>query len=259
MEVKLPSTHVALICGGTAPIGANIALQVARAGAGRVIITGRDQSRGAEAVAALRREVPTTSFNFVRADLREPKDAASMFEFVEGHCGGLDAYVHCIPPGAAGGSLVDADLDRFRSSLCVGLAALADMCRRAARAIKDRGGGNILIFSSDAGRVASPGHSLVAIIQSGVMALTRSLALELASDQIRVNCISPTYVRNTPLFDRLMQTPKIAGAIEKAATRAGLGLPAPADIAPLAAFLISPLASKITGQIISVNGGLSAA
>ena len=91
------------------------------------------------------------------------------------------------------------------------------------------------------------------------MALTRSLALELSSDQIRVNCISPTYVRDTPLFDRLRQTPAIAGAIEKAAKRAGLGLPAPADIAPLAAFLISPLASKITGQIISVNGGLSAA
>jgi NAD(P)-dependent dehydrogenase (short-subunit alcohol dehydrogenase family) len=259
MEVRLPSTHVALICGGTAPIGTNIASQLARAGAGSVIITGRDESRGAAAIAALRQEVPTTSFNFVRADLREPKDAASMFEFVDNHCGGLDAYVHCIPPGAAGGSLVNADLERFRSSLITGLVALADMCRRSARAIKGRGGGNILIFSSDAGRVASPGHSLVATIQSGVMALTRSLALELASDRIRVNCISPTYVRDTPLFDRLMQTPGTAGAIEKAEKRAGLGLPTPADIAPLAAFLISPLASKITGQIISVNGGLSAA
>jgi NAD(P)-dependent dehydrogenase (short-subunit alcohol dehydrogenase family) len=259
MEVRLPNSHVTLICGGTAPIGANIALHLARAGAGSVIITGRDESRGADAVAALRQQVPTTSFNFIRADLREPKDAASMFEFVDSHCGGLDAYVHCIPPGAAGGSLVNADLDRFRSGVFVGLAALADMCRRAARAITGRGGGNILIFSSDAGRVASPGHSLVATIQSGVMALTRSLALELASDQIRVNCISPTYVRDTPLFDRLMQTPEIAGAIERAAKRAGLGLPAPTDIAPLATFLISPLASKITGQIISVNGGLSAA
>jgi NAD(P)-dependent dehydrogenase (short-subunit alcohol dehydrogenase family) len=259
MEVKLPSTHVALICGGTAPIGSSIALQLARAGAGSVVVTGRDDSRGTATVAGLRRDVPTTSFEFVRADLREQAGAASMFEFVDRQCGGLDAYVHCVPPGAAGGSLESADLERFRSSLVVGLAALADMCRRAARMIKGRGGGSILIFSSDAGRVASPGHLLVATIQSGVMALTRSLALELSSDQIRVNCISPTYVRDTPLFDRLRQTAAIAGAIEKAAKRAGLGLPAPVDIAPLAAFLISPLASKITGQIISVNGGLSAA
>jgi NAD(P)-dependent dehydrogenase (short-subunit alcohol dehydrogenase family) len=259
MEVNLPSTHVALICGGTAPIGSSIARQLARAGAGSVIVTGRDEPRGAATIVALRRDVPTTSFEFVRVDLREPMGPASMFEFIDGQCGGLDTYVHCIPPGAAGGPLESADLDRFRSSLVVGLAALADMCRRAARLIKGRGGGSILIFSSDAGRVASPGHSLVATIQSGVMALTRSLALELASDQIRVNCISPTYVRDTPLFDRLMQTPTVAGAIERAGKRAGLGLPTPADIAPLATFLISPLASKITGQIISVNGGLSAA
>jgi NAD(P)-dependent dehydrogenase (short-subunit alcohol dehydrogenase family) len=259
MEVRLPSTHVALICGGTAPIGSCVALQLARAGALRVIITGRDASRGAATVAGLRRDVPTTSFDFVRADLQDQKDAASLFEFVETQCGGLDAYVHCVPPGAPGGVLESTDLDRFRSSLELGLGALVDKCRRAARLIKQRGGGSILTFSSDAGRIASPGHSLVATIQSGVMALTRSLALELSSDQIRVNCISPTYVRDTPLFDRLRQTPAIAGAIDKAAKRAGLGLPAPGDIAPLAAFLISPLASKITGQIISVNGGLSAA
>lgn len=260
MEVKLPGTHVALICGGTAPIGSSVALQLARAGAGSVIVTGRDEARGTTTVAALRRDIPTTSFEFVRADLREPTGTASVFEFVDAQCGGgFDSYIHCIPPGAAGGALGSADLERFSSSMAVGLGALADMCRRAARAIKRRGGGSILIFSSDAGRVASPGHSLVATIQSGVMALTRSLALELAPDQIRVNCISPTYVRDTPLFDRLMQSPGTAGAIEKAAKRAGLGLPAPADIAPLAAFLISPLASKITGQIISVNGGLSAA
>jgi NAD(P)-dependent dehydrogenase (short-subunit alcohol dehydrogenase family) len=259
MEVRLPSTHVALICGGTAPIGSSVALQLARAGAQRVIITGRDASRGAATIAELRRDVPTTSFDFVRADLRDQEDGASIFEFVATQCGGLDAYVHCVPPAAAGGVLESADLDRFRSSLEVGLGALADMCRRAARLIKERGGGSILTFSSDAGRIASPGHCLVATIQSGVMALTRSLALELASNRIRVNCISPTYVRGTPLFERLMQTPAVAKAIEKAAKRAGLGLPAPEDIAPLAAFLVSPMASKITGQIISVNGGLSAA
>jgi NAD(P)-dependent dehydrogenase (short-subunit alcohol dehydrogenase family) len=256
--MTLPSTHVALICGGTAPIGSGIALQLARAGAGSVIITGRDESRGAATVAGLRRNVPTTSFDFVRADLSEQAGGESIFKFVETHYGGLDTYVHCVPPGAVGGPIESADLERFRSSLVVGLGALADMCRRAARTIRDRGGGCILIFSSDAGRVASRGHSLVATIQSGVMALTRSLALELASERIRVNCISPTYVRETPLFDRLMQSPATAGAIEKAAKRAGLGLPTPEDIAPLAAFLISPLASKITGQIISVNGGLSA-
>ena len=259
MEVKLPDSHVALICGGTAPIGAGIALHLARAGAGTVVVAGRDEARGKTTVAELRRIVSTTSFHFIQADLREPASGVSIFKFVETQCGALDTYVHCVPPGAASGLLGSADLERFRASLGTGLGALADMCRSAARMIKGRGGGSILTFSSDAGRIASPGHSLVAAVQSGVMALTRSLALELAADRIRVNCISPTYVRETPLFDRLMRTPEVARAIESAAKRAGLGLPTPEDIAPLAVFLISPLASRITGQVISVNGGLSAA
>src|SRR5262245_10327034 len=259
MEVKLPDTHVALVCGGTAPIGAGIALQLARAGAGTVVIAGRDEARGTTTVTELRRTVSTTSFHFVRADLREPASAQQLFKFVETRCGALDTYVHCVPPGAVSGPLTSADLERFRASLSTGLGALADMCRTAAGMIRNRGGGSILTFSSDAGRIASPGHSLIAAVQSGIMALTRSLALELAADRIRVNCISPTYVRETPLFDRVMRTPEVARVIESAAKRAGLGLPTPEDIAPLALFLISPLASRITGQVISVNGGLSAA
>jgi NAD(P)-dependent dehydrogenase (short-subunit alcohol dehydrogenase family) len=259
MEVKLPDTHVALVCGGTAPIGASIALQLARAGAGTVVVAGRDEARGTATVAELRQNVSTTSFHFIRADLREQASAEQVFKFVETQCGALDTYVHCVPAGAASGLLGSADLERFRASLGTGLGALADMCRTAARMIKDRGGGSILTFASDAGRIASPGHSLVATVQSGIMAMTRSLALELSADRIRVNCISPTYVRETPLFERLMRTPEVARAIEGAAKRAGLGLPTPADIAPLAVFLLSPLASKITGQVISVNGGLSAA
>jgi 3-oxoacyl-[acyl-carrier protein] reductase len=125
--------------------------------------------------------------------------------------------------------------------------------------MKERGGGSIITFASDAGRIASAGHSLIASVQSAIMALTRSLALEVARDGIRINCISPTYVSDTPLFDRLMQSPTARRAIEQAVRRAGLGLPSPKDIAPLAIFLAGPAASKITGQVISVNGGLSAA
>jgi NAD(P)-dependent dehydrogenase (short-subunit alcohol dehydrogenase family) len=259
MEVRLPEAHVALICGGTAPIGSGIALELARAGAGTIVVSGRDETRGAQTVAELRQEVQAASFCFVRSDLGDRGSGAAMFDFVKTRFGGLDTYVHCVPPGASSGELPAADLERFRASLSVGLGALADMCRLAAVMLKKRGGGSILTFSSDAGRFASPGHSLVATVQSGVMAMTRSLALELARDRIRVNCISPTYVRDTPLFDRLMEAPAVAKIIAKAAERAGLGLPSAEDIAPLATFLISPLAAKITGQVISVNGGLSAA
>jgi NAD(P)-dependent dehydrogenase (short-subunit alcohol dehydrogenase family) len=251
--------HVALVCGGTAPIGTEIAVEFARAGVGHVVVAGRDSSRGATTVAELSRKAPSAKFAFMRADLADETSVDAMFDSVRARYGALDSYVHCVPPGGASGLLDGADLVRFQGSLTVGLGGLANACRLALRLMKVRGGGSIITFASDAGRVASAGHSLIASVQSAIMALTRSLALEVARDGVRVNCISPTYVRETPLFDRLMRSPVAARAIEQAAQRAGLGLPSPTDIAPLATFLASPAASKITGQVISVNGGLSAA
>jgi len=258
MIVEFPRSHVVLVCGGTAPLGAAIAAEMAKSGSGQIIIAGRDRGRGDAMLAELRGTVPTAAFDYLPVDLSDHASTAAMFEQVKVRFGGLNSYVHCVPPGGASGMLAVADLDRFRASLSSGLGSLAESCRLAAGLMAERGG-CILTFSSDAGRIASPGHALIATVQSGIMALTRSLALELARDQIRVNCISPTYVQDTPMFDRLMQSPAIARAIDKAKKRAGLGLPSPADIAPLAAFLLSASAAKITGQIVSVNGGLSAA
>jgi NAD(P)-dependent dehydrogenase (short-subunit alcohol dehydrogenase family) len=114
-----------------------------------------------------------------------------------------------------------------------------------------------LTFASDAGRVAARAQALVAAVQSAIIGMSRSLAFELARDQIRLNCISPSFVRDTPVYERLLASPTRGRAVQNAASRAPLGLPTPADIAPLAAFLVSPLAARITGQIVSISGGLT--
>ena len=75
----------------------------------------------------------------------------------------------------------------------------------------------------------------------------------------RVNCITPSLVTGTKAHDRVMSSEFSRKIFEKASRRARLGVPSPADIAPLAVFLASPLASHLTGQAISVNGGISAA
>ncbi len=113
-------------------------------------------------------------------------------------------------------------------------------------------GGTIVGFASDAGRFAAPRQSILGGIYGGIMAFVRNLAVEAARDKVRVHCISPSYVKDTPVFDRYMARGN------KAAERAGLGLPSPGDIAPLALFLCGPDATSMTGQIISVNGGLHA-
>ena len=80
-----------------------------------------------------------------------------------------------------------------------------------------------------------------------------ALAVEAARDGIRVHAISPSYVLES-------RTAELMGSarMETAAKRAGLGLPTAADIAPITMFLCGPGAAKITGQVISVNGGLNA-
>ena len=86
----------------------------------------------------------------------------------------------------------------------------------------------------------------------GIMSFARNLALEVSRQAVRVHCISPSFVADTPAFE------KYAARAGTAFDRAGLGLPTPKDIAPVALFLCGPNAAKITGQIISINGGLNA-
>jgi NAD(P)-dependent dehydrogenase (short-subunit alcohol dehydrogenase family) len=84
------------------------------------------------------------------------------------------------------------------------------------------------------------------------MAFVRNLSLEVSKQGVRAHCISPSFVADTPVFEA--HAARAGAAFE----RAGLGLPTPKDIAPMALFLCSPGAAKITGQIISINGGLNA-
>ena len=89
--------------------------------------------------------------------------------------------------------------------------------------------------------------------RAAVIGFVRNLAVEAARDHIRVHCISPSYVKGSDSAVK-MGSERMATA-EK---RAGLGLPSAEDIAPLTVFLCGPSAAKITGQVISINGGLNA-
>lgn len=84
------------------------------------------------------------------------------------------------------------------------------------------------------------------------------MAIEAKREGIRVNCLTPSIVRGTPLYDKLMSDPFATLLFSKAETMAKLGVAEPQDLASLAAFLISPAAARITGQAISVTGGISA-
>lgn len=120
--------------------------------------------------------------------------------------------------------------------------------------IEAGGGGRVVNLASDAGRVGSAGESIYAGAKGGVIALTKSLAREMARHQITVNCVCPGPT-DTPLF--AAQPEKLKEALVKAIPFRRLARPE--EVAAPVLFFASHAASFITGQVISVSGGLTMA
>ena len=120
--------------------------------------------------------------------------------------------------------------------------------------IETKGGGRVVNLASDAGRVGSAGESIYAGAKGGVIALTKSLAREMARHQITVNCVCPGPT-DTPLFHA--QPEKLKEALVKAIPFRRLAMPE--EVAAPVLFFASDAASFITGQVLSVSGGLTMA
>jgi 3-oxoacyl-[acyl-carrier protein] reductase len=245
---------VILITGATGGIGFEIAAQAAAAGAVVAVHGSRAETSGA-AVERLQAQTPEAKLIAVHGDFREPGVVEAVVEQVAAQAGRLDAVIHCAITGAPGttGLFHKTEAQNFGLMAAYVLGVFEQLCFAALPHLA-RQGGAIVTFASDAGRFAAPRQSILGGAFGGIMAFVRNLAMEVARDGVRVHCISPSYVADTPVFERHAAS----GRGETASQRAGLGLPTPKDIAPLALFLCGPGAAKITGQVISVNGGLNA-
>lgn len=249
--------HVLLVTGATGAIGFEIAAQAAEAG----MVVGIHGSR-ADTVAAtidrLRARVPVARLIAAPGDFREDGAPERIVETVAAAGGRLDAVIHCAIAGSGQGRITGpfgrTDPAAFASHAALVLGIFQRLAFAALPHLA-RQGGTLIAFASDAGRFAAPRQAIVGAAFGGLMAFVRNLALETARDGVRVHALSPSFVRDTPVFEAFAQHGTRA---EAAFARAGLGLPAPADIAPMALFLCGPGAARITGQIISINGGLNA-
>jgi 3-oxoacyl-[acyl-carrier protein] reductase len=249
-----PGRPVYLVTGATGAIGFAIACQAAASG-NTVAVHGSAAESVATTIAKIRSHYPAARLIAAPADFRQSGAPAELVSSVVNAGGALDAIIHCAITGAPGvvGAFAATEPGSYAEHTALVLGRFQQLCFHALPHLA-RQRGSIVAFSSDAGRYGAPRQSLIGAANAGLMGFVRNLALEVAREGVRVNCISPGFVEGTPAFEKYAA----GGRGETARKRAGLGLPRPEDIAPLALFLAGAGAAKITGQVISINGGINA-
>jgi 2-hydroxycyclohexanecarboxyl-CoA dehydrogenase len=153
---------------------------------------------------------------------------------------------------------LDSDPELWQQLIAINLQGPLNMHHAVARGMAERGGGRIINIASDAGRVGSSGESVYAACKGGIIAFSKALARELAARNVCVNVVCPGPT-DTPLLRSFLDEgewgQRIFNALEKAIPLRRLGKPD--DVGGIVAFLASDEASFITGQVISVSGGLT--
>jgi 2-hydroxycyclohexanecarboxyl-CoA dehydrogenase len=125
--------------------------------------------------------------------------------------------------------------------------------------MREQGGGSIITVASDAAKVATPGETVLGAAMAAIVMFTRTVAIEGKRDGIRANVLTPSLIAGTATAERVLADGFSRSLFEKAATMAHLGVAEAEDLAHLVVFLGGPAAARLTGQAISVNGGISAA
>lgn len=246
--------RVAVVTGGAGGMGREIALRLAREGA-RVALIDRNAAGAratAAAIAASGGEALALEADVTQKAAVDEAIAAVLARWRAVHVLVNNAGWDKVMPFV---ETTEALWDRL---LAINLKGPIVCTRAVLDAMVAQRYGRIVNIASDAGRVGSSGEAVYAAAKGGVIAFTKAMARELARWQITVNCICPG-PSDTPLFRRevIEPHPKLAESLARAIPLGRLGTPQ--DIAPAVLFLAGDDAGYITGQTLSVSGGLTMA
>lgn len=246
----MPEQKVLLIAGGSGSVGSAIA-RLALVQGWKVALHGRTRDKVQAVVTGLSYLGPIDGF---MADIWEDDAAETLVAEVAEQYGRIDAVIDCTTTGPLGitGLFTETSPEAFGDFLNVSVGWIQRLAHAAYQFLAQQGG-TLIAFVSDAGIYAAARQSLIGAARAGTIGFVRNFAIEAARDGIRAHAISPSYVEGSDSARRIG-----SDRMATAARRAGLGLPTADDIAPLALFLCGDGATKITGQVISVNGGLNA-
>jgi len=242
----------ALITGSGRGIGKAIALHLAAQGADIVVNYFRNRKPAEETVAEIRALGKRAIA--VKADVGTEKGLDTLFNAVKSEFGGLDIFVS----NAASGynrSVMEQRPKGWDWTMNINAKALLFAAQRAVPLMEARGGGAIVSITSPGSFRVIPEYVVVGASKAALEAVTRYLAVELASKNITVNAVSPGIVLTDALRHFAVMREN-SDLIKKAAENTPAGrLVTPEDVAGLVAFLCSPAAKMICGQIIIIDGG----
>jgi NAD(P)-dependent dehydrogenase (short-subunit alcohol dehydrogenase family) len=241
---------VVLITGALTGIGRATALAFAREGA-RLVVSGRHDEAGSTLAAELGPEAV-----FVRADVRHDDDVRHLAEQTIARFGRLDVAVNNAGTEGTPGPVTEQTPEAFGAIFDTNVLGTLLSMKHELRVMQGQGSGSIVNISSTMGERGAANLSLYTASKHAVEGLTKSAALEAAAFGVRVNAVAPGPTE-TGMLDRLTGSPERKAAFYAAVPLKRGGMPE--EIADAILFVASDKASFITGQIIRVNGGKTAA
>jgi 3-oxoacyl-[acyl-carrier protein] reductase len=240
--------RIALITGASRGIGRATALELAAAGAAIGVNYRSDAAGAGEVVAEI--EAAGGRALALQADVAKPDEAAALVARCEDELGELDALV-CNAGITRDNLIARISPEDFDAVIATNLGGAFHVCQAAARRMLRRRRGAIVTMSSIVGIHGNAGQTNYSASKAGLVGLTKSLAKEIGSRGVRVNCIAPGYIA-TELTDVL---PDSARESLLGATPLGR-LGEPEDIARCVRFLVSDASGFVTGAVLAVDGGL---
>jgi NAD(P)-dependent dehydrogenase (short-subunit alcohol dehydrogenase family) len=250
-ELKMKK-RVILITGALTGIGRAAAVAFAKKGA-NVVVAGRRDDVGKELVEELR--AFDAEAEFINADVRNEDDVRDLVDKTVARFGRLDVAVNNAGTEGQVGPITDQTADSYAATFDTNVLGVILSMKHQVRAMQAQGTGSIINISSTYGHQGAAGASVYVGSKHAVEGITKSVALEIATSGIRVNCVAPGPT-DTGMLTRFTGTPENKAALVANVPMERMGRSE--ELADAIVFIASDDASYITGHILNVDGGLTA-